>query len=306
MQNYFKKMNQIKEYFQKKKKNHIATTHLSDREFLENFANEISICSEPYISKDIECDLTWISLLPKNRRHLTAAKFLEKYAMTISPELVHVTPIQLIQLLNFDPNIIIVDVRTRHERKVSYIVSSHLVSEFDTAKMVSGATLVAYDTIGFRSTKWLLAHAKEDITMINLSGGIIAWSNAGLGVVCAGPDGIEFDAHNLIHIGGWASAVLCETAIDIVNNMDFSKPSIIRNLSCKIIKSRLDVIINGEVYDLINFMHPGGNLLLLGMNDHDVTGIFYSVHSEPELLLKFYGPQMRKPLQKRSSIFLKA
>lgn len=85
-------------------------------------------------------------------------------------------------------DILLVDVRSEAERDVSTLPGAITAEEFE-ARMdehgLSGRTLVAYCTIGARSSAYARRMRRRGIDMINLEGSVLAWTHAG-GMLTAG------------------------------------------------------------------------------------------------------------------------
>lgn len=79
-----------------------------------------------------------------------------------------------------DDGVVLVDVREDHERDVSKIPGSISAAEFeaDPAKY-AGAVVVAYCTIGARSSAFAEKHTSQGQPVANLRGSILAWTHAG-------------------------------------------------------------------------------------------------------------------------------
>lgn len=83
---------------------------------------------------------------------------------------------------------LLVDVRSEAEQAVSILPGAITAEEFE-ARMDeyrrSGRTLVAYCTIGARSSAYVRRMRQRGIDMINLEGSVLAWTHAG-GMLTAG------------------------------------------------------------------------------------------------------------------------
>lgn len=81
-------------------------------------------------------------------------------------------------------NLVLVDVRSPEERGVSMLPGAVSQAEFEAALAESGAavpagrTVVAYCTIGFRSSAWAERMAKRGVRAFNMEGSILAWTHA--------------------------------------------------------------------------------------------------------------------------------
>ena len=77
---------------------------------------------------------------------------------------------------------VLVDVRTKNERGVSTLPGA--ISEDDFRKRlaelaVAGRTVVAYCTIGARSSAYARRMGKRGVEVLNLEGSVLAWTHAG-------------------------------------------------------------------------------------------------------------------------------
>lgn len=85
-------------------------------------------------------------------------------------------------------DVLLVDVRSEAEQAVSTLPGAITAEEFE-ARMDeyrrSGRTLVAYCTIGARSSAYVRRMRQRGIDMINLEGSVLAWTHAG-GMLAAG------------------------------------------------------------------------------------------------------------------------
>jgi len=100
------------------------------------------------------------------------------------------------RLLEAD-RVVLVDVREPREREVSWIPGSITAAEYEADPDAWGdRTVVAYCTIGHRSSEYAQRMSAEGHPVANLSGSILAWAHAGGPLV--GPDGPT----NRIHVYG--------------------------------------------------------------------------------------------------------
>lgn len=77
---------------------------------------------------------------------------------------------------------VLVDVRTRKERKVSTLPGAISAEDFRKrlAELTSdGKTVVAYCTIGARSSAYARKMGKRGVEVLNLEGSVLAWTHAG-------------------------------------------------------------------------------------------------------------------------------
>ncbi|MBT6154899.1 MAG: rhodanese-like domain-containing protein [Planctomycetaceae bacterium] len=90
-----------------------------------------------------------------------------------------VTAAELRSLLE-NGEVLVVDVRDANERDVSTIPGAITVKEFERDHSDSrDASVVTYCTIGYRSGLFADQLRQRGVTVLNLSGGILAWSHAG-------------------------------------------------------------------------------------------------------------------------------
>ena len=83
---------------------------------------------------------------------------------------------------------LLVDVRSEAERSVSTLPGAITAEEFEATMDEygrSGRTLVAFCTIGARSSAYVQRMRQRGIDMINLEGSVLAWTHAG-GMLTAG------------------------------------------------------------------------------------------------------------------------
>lgn len=79
-------------------------------------------------------------------------------------------------------NFILVDVRTDKERAVSTLPGAIAAKDFEARMeelLAEGRTVVAYCTIGARSSSYVRRMGKRGIRMVNLEGSVLAWTHAG-------------------------------------------------------------------------------------------------------------------------------
>ena len=123
---------------------------------------------------------------------ITDAEKLERVEEMISevaerfPDVEHVTVETVVRLLDKD-SVVLVDVREPRERAVSMIAGAIPVEEFerDPARFADVA-VVAYCTIGHRSSEYARRLARSGHRVLNLSGSILAWTHAGAPLVSNG------------------------------------------------------------------------------------------------------------------------
>ena len=79
-------------------------------------------------------------------------------------------------------DILLVDVRTDEERRVSTLPGAISAKDFEArlAELTGeGRTVVAYCTIGARSSAYARKMAGRGVDMLNLEGSVLAWTHAG-------------------------------------------------------------------------------------------------------------------------------
>ena len=79
-------------------------------------------------------------------------------------------------------NFILVDVRTDKERAVSTLPGAISAEDFESRLeelMAEGRTLVAYCTIGARSSSYARKMGARGVRVLNLEGSVLAWTHAG-------------------------------------------------------------------------------------------------------------------------------
>ena len=77
-------------------------------------------------------------------------------------------------------DLVLVDVRTDAERRVSTLPGAITSEEFEARlQELAGRTVVAYCTIGRRSSEYVRRMARRGVDMLNLEGSVLAWTHAG-------------------------------------------------------------------------------------------------------------------------------
>ncbi len=97
------------------------------------------------------------------------------------PDVATVTPAALRGLLETG-TVVLVDVREPEERAVSTLPGAIDMAAFETRTSewrAGGLTVVAYCTVGLRSSAYARRMGARGIRVHNLEGGILAWSHAG-------------------------------------------------------------------------------------------------------------------------------
>lgn len=86
---------------------------------------------------------------------------------------------------------IVVDVRTDGERAVSTLPGAITAKDFESRLeelVAEGRAVVAYCTVGARSSSYARKMAERGVNVLNLEGGVLAWTHAGGDFVgAAGP-----------------------------------------------------------------------------------------------------------------------
>ncbi|PCJ58244.1 MAG: hypothetical protein COA73_10045 [Candidatus Hydrogenedentota bacterium] len=100
------------------------------------------------------------------------------------PGIQEVTPIQVIEMLENDNNVVIVDVREPEERAVSTLPGALSKSEFEEQEEeLKGKKVVVYCTIGYRSGLYTQTLKEQGWDAYNMPGSILSWVHAGQPVV---------------------------------------------------------------------------------------------------------------------------
>jgi len=88
---------------------------------------------------------------------------------------------KLKDLLKNNPSeIVLVDVRTKHEQKVSMLKGAITRDEFlKNTSAYKGKTVVSYCTIGYRSSMFTEKLVKEGVKAFNLRGSLLLWTHTG-------------------------------------------------------------------------------------------------------------------------------
>ncbi len=94
-------------------------------------------------------------------------------------------------------SVVLVDARAPREREVSWIPGSITSEEFEQdPDRYAELTVVAYCTIGHRSSEYAKRRSEEGRPVLNLRGSLLSWAHAGAPLV--GPDGPT----NRLHVYG--------------------------------------------------------------------------------------------------------
>ena len=114
----------------------------------------------------------------------------KKHAFPAAPD---VTVKELLQWQKRD-SVILVDVRSPKERRVSIIPNAISQKEFEkNIDRYKQRKIIVYCTIGYRSGKQVVRMRKRGLDTYNLIGGVLAWSHAGQ--LFAAPDGDSLRVH---------------------------------------------------------------------------------------------------------------
>ena len=114
----------------------------------------------------------------------------KKRAFPTAPD---ITVENFLQWQNQD-SIILVDVRSRKERRVSMIPNAISQKAFDKNRArFKQRKIIVYCTIGYRSGEQVVKLRKKGLDAYNLIGGVLAWAHAGQ--FFAAPDGDSLRFH---------------------------------------------------------------------------------------------------------------
>ena len=93
--------------------------------------------------------------------------------------------------------ILLVDVRTDRERRVSTLPGAISADEFESRLgELAGRTVVAYCTVGVRSSNYVREMSRRGVGVLNLEGSVLAWTHIGGELVL---DGVATDR---VHVYG--------------------------------------------------------------------------------------------------------
>lgn len=105
------------------------------------------------------------------------------------PDVVHVSPGELMAWLEEPDDVVLVDVRTDDERRVSTIPGAISRREFEARiGEFADRRIVAYCTIGARSSRFARQMSELGIEVANLGGSILAWTHEGGSLVSEGQE----------------------------------------------------------------------------------------------------------------------
>lgn len=105
------------------------------------------------------------------------------------PEVPEITAKETLDRLEAGERLVLVDVRTPNEQKVSMIPSAITVEQYesDPSHAERNVPVVCYCTIGGRSGRYTRELCSRGVNALNMPGAILAWSHAG--GEFEGPDG---------------------------------------------------------------------------------------------------------------------
>lgn len=95
------------------------------------------------------------------------------------PEVPEVSPTQAMELVKRG-EAVLVDVRPAPERAVSRLPGAVSKTEFlNSRERYQGKTIIAYDTIGYRSGLFVEEQRRKGVDLVNLREGLLGWLYAG-------------------------------------------------------------------------------------------------------------------------------
>lgn len=96
------------------------------------------------------------------------------------PEVTDITPKEVMRLLTQKKKVVLVDVRTPEEQRVSMLPGALTREEFlSRPEAYRDHLVIGYCTISYRSGKLAQELRGQGITMLNLQGGLLAWLHEG-------------------------------------------------------------------------------------------------------------------------------
>lgn len=121
------------------------------------------------------------SQLLSEEGNLNKVEFLARGVAKVFPDVPNLFAKEIIQLLKQkEQNFILVDVRTQKERDVSIIPGAISQENFEkNLERYKGKRIIAYCTIGFRSSRFAEKLIKKGHNAFNLWGSILAWAHEG-------------------------------------------------------------------------------------------------------------------------------
>ena len=121
------------------------------------------------------CKASKVSDMDKQARIRTIYR---QYAKEF-PAVEGITAAELRRLKRQGKNLVLVDVRSLLETSVSYIPSAITTAEFERdLAQYQNSTVIVYCTIGYRSGLYAQKLQQQGIEVLNLRGGLLAWSYA--------------------------------------------------------------------------------------------------------------------------------
>lgn len=94
-------------------------------------------------------------------------------------QVVVVESAQLQQTLAADGDVVLIDVRSAAERRVSTLVGAVSPEDFLANRIAHrGRRAVAFCTLGVRSGAWAAERCADGLQVENLAGGLLAWTHA--------------------------------------------------------------------------------------------------------------------------------
>jgi len=95
------------------------------------------------------------------------------------PEIPDISPVEAIRL-HQEGQAVLVDVRPLAERQVSRLPGAISLTEYlHDIGSYQGKTIIAYDTIGYRSGLVVQKQRAKGLPLVNLQGGMLGWLHAG-------------------------------------------------------------------------------------------------------------------------------
>lgn len=123
------------------------------------------------------------------------------------PTVPHLPPRAVKDLQATGASVVLIDTRSKEEQDVSIIPGSLTIEEFEHRENeFSEAKIIAYCTIGYRSSQYAAELQKRRLDAANLEGSILAWTHEGLPLVTKDKStGQEFPTKK-VHVFGnqWA------------------------------------------------------------------------------------------------------
>jgi rhodanese-related sulfurtransferase len=98
----------------------------------------------------------------------------------------HLSPKAVTDLQAAGTPVIFIDTRSKEENDVSMIPGSFTIEEFESREqefLSKNTKIIAYCTVGYRSSQYVEKVRKRGIDVSNLQGSILAWTHEGLPLV---------------------------------------------------------------------------------------------------------------------------